>query len=96
MKRMRTDTPGGFDALYTPNTAVRSQIDDLSTVAGRLRDTEKHLNVSSTASQLGWMGYLQNIYEALGKGELIAEAGLVAQLRAPKAEPVVTPAATAA
>jgi hypothetical protein len=32
----------------------------------------------------------------LQRDDMIAEAGLVAQLRAPKAEPVVTPAATAA
>lgn len=62
VNRMRQRTPGGYDALYnTPG--VRQQVDDLATAAGRLRATEKHLNTSGTAEQLGWMEYARQIIE---------------------------------
>ena len=62
VNRMRQQTPDGYDALYnTPG--VRRQVDDLATVAGRLRATERHLNTSGTAEQLGWMEYARQIIE---------------------------------
>lgn len=62
VNRMRQRTPGGYDALYnTPG--VRQQMDDLATAAGRLRATERHLNTSGTAEQLGWMEYARQIIE---------------------------------
>jgi hypothetical protein len=68
VNRMRQDRPGGYQALYgAPST--QQQLEDLSTVAGRLRATERHLNTSGTAEQLGWMQYLQAIAEHAGKGE---------------------------
>ena len=63
MNRMRQQTPGGYGALYQ-NPSVQGQLDDLTTVAQRLRATERHLNTSGTAEQLGWMQYLQGIAEA--------------------------------
>jgi hypothetical protein len=68
MNRMRQDRPGGYSALYN-DPAVQQQLDDLQTVAGRLRATERHLNTSGTAETLGWMEYLRNIAEHVGKGE---------------------------
>lgn len=69
INRMRQNTPGGYNALYdTPS--VQQQLEDLSTVAGRLRATERHLNTSGTAEQLGWMGYLKGIYDAAAEGKL--------------------------
>lgn len=67
--RMRQNQPGAYDALYQ-DPAVRQQLDDLSTVAGRLRMTEKHLNTSGTAEQLAWMEYLRNIGEAVSEGSV--------------------------
>ena len=67
MNRMRQNQPGGYGALYnTPS--VQQQLEDLSTVAGRLRATERHLNTSGTAEQLGWMEYVRNIVEQASKG----------------------------
>jgi hypothetical protein len=68
MNRMQQDRPGGYSALYG-DPAVQQQLDDLQTVAGRLRATERHLNTSGTAETLGWMEYLRNIAEHVGKGE---------------------------
>jgi hypothetical protein len=63
MNRSQQQTPGGHNALFnTP--AVQGQLDDLTEVARRLRATERHLNTSGTAEQLGWMQYLQGIAEA--------------------------------
>ena len=65
MNRMRQTTPGGYAALYnTP--AVQQQVGDLQTVAGALRDTQRHLNTSGTAEQLGWYDYTKGIAEAVG------------------------------
>jgi hypothetical protein len=68
VNRMRQDRPGGYSALFG-DPSVQQQLEDLSTVAGRLRATERHLNTSGTAEQLGWMQYLQGIAEHAGKGE---------------------------
>jgi hypothetical protein len=68
MNRMRQNQPGGYGALYN-DPSVQQQLEDLSTVAGRLRATERHLNTSGTAEQLGWMEYIRNIAEHAGKGE---------------------------
>jgi hypothetical protein len=63
VNRMRQQTPGGYGALYnTP--AVQQQLDDLATVAQRLRATEKHLNTSGTAESLSWLEYIRGIAEA--------------------------------
>lgn len=69
INRMRQNTPGGYGALYA-DPAVQQQVDDLSTVAARLRATERHLNTSGTAEQLGWMGYLKGIYDAAAEGKV--------------------------
>ena len=76
MNRMRQNTPGGYGALYN-DPAVQRQLDDLSTVAGRLRATERHLNTSGTAEQLGWMEYLRGIGEAAAEGKVGKLVGAV-------------------
>jgi hypothetical protein len=63
MNRSQQQTPGGHNALFN-DPAVQGQLDDLTEVARRLRATERHLNTSGTAEQLGWMQYLQGIGEA--------------------------------
>jgi hypothetical protein len=69
INRMRQQTPGGYDALFG-DPAVRGQLDDLQTVAQRLRATERHVNTSGTAEQLGWMNWLNTVAGHLGEGEL--------------------------
>ncbi len=68
--RMRQQQPGGYQALYGHNPAVSQQMDDLATVAQRLRETERHLNTSGTAEQLGWMDYIDNIRKSEGIKDL--------------------------
>lgn len=75
INRMRQNKPGGYAALYPPQ--VQQALDDLQTAAGRLRTTERHLNTSGTAEQLGWMEYLRNIAEKAGTGEIGKTAGAV-------------------
>jgi hypothetical protein len=66
MNQMQQRTPGGYAALYnTP--ALQQQLGDLQTVAGALRETQKHVNTSGTAEQLGWYDYMKNIGEAAGE-----------------------------
>jgi hypothetical protein len=72
--RMQQQQPGGYQALYQ-DPAVQQQLADLSTVAGRLRATEKHLNTSGTAETLGWMGYLNKILDAEGVAGHLAAVG---------------------
>jgi hypothetical protein len=73
MNRMRQKTPGGYNALFNTPTA-QNQLDDLTEVARRLRATERHLNTSGTAEQLGWMAYLSGLTGAIGSGNLGAIA----------------------
>ena len=77
MNRMQQATPGGYGALFQ-DPAVQGQLDDLSTVAQRLRATERHLNTSGTAEQLGWMQYLQKIGEAAAELKPGPLAGAIA------------------
>jgi hypothetical protein len=78
MNRMRQNQPGGYGALYN-DPAVQRQLEALSTVAGRLRATERHLNTSGTAEQLGWMEYLKGIANAAAEfkfGKTLAATAL--------------------
>jgi hypothetical protein len=69
MNRTRQQTPGGYGALYG-DPAIQGQLGDLTEVARRLRATERHLNTSGTAEQLGWMDYLRGIREAASSGSV--------------------------
>jgi hypothetical protein len=65
---MRQQQPGGYGALYSDPT-VQQNLDDLSTVAQQLRQTERHLNTSGTAEQLGMMKYAGDVGSAVQEGE---------------------------
>ena len=69
MNRSQQQTPGGHNALFN-DPAVQGQLDDLTEVARRLRATERHVNTSGTAEQLGWMDYLRGIREAASSGSV--------------------------
>jgi hypothetical protein len=77
LNRMRQRTPGGYDALYD-SPAIRQHIDDLTTIAGRLRQTERHVNTSGTAEQVGWQSYLLALAAAAGSGSGASLAGVAA------------------
>ena len=70
VNRMRQQQPGGYRALFEDNPVVGRQMDDLATVAQRLRETERHLNTSRTAETLGWMDYLNNVRKSEGFKDL--------------------------
>jgi hypothetical protein len=76
MNRMQQDRPGGYNALYN-DPAVQGQMDDLMTVAKQLRATERHVNTSGTAEQLGWMQYLKGIADAFPRPGQMAIATAV-------------------
>ena len=76
VNRMRQQTPGAYNALYDSPT-TQQQLDDLVTVAQRLRATERHLSTSGTAEQLGWMQWLTSIADSIGRGNVKELAGNV-------------------
>jgi len=77
LNRMRQTTPGGYDALYNTR-AIQQHVDDLATIAGRLRQTERHVNTSGTSEQQAWQSYLMALAAAAGSGSGTALAGVAA------------------
>jgi hypothetical protein len=69
MNRMQQKTPSGYEALYE-NPTVRPTIDDMQTVAGGLRETERRLNKSGTTENAAWYALGLPALTAAASGDL--------------------------